>query len=84
MCAEIRSLLDRFGVVYNIDFFFSVYFFFGVYDRFDLKGYVTGFGNRDWERAHECSGKTAVAVTALLKNGATCAGKTVMDEFAFG
>ncbi|KAE8009131.1 hypothetical protein FH972_005584 [Carpinus fangiana] len=57
---------------------------FAIKDIFDLKGYVTGFGNRDWERAHECSGKTAVAVTALLKNGATCAGKTVMDEFAFG
>jgi Asp-tRNA(Asn)/Glu-tRNA(Gln) amidotransferase A subunit family amidase len=64
--------------------FFCVYFLFGGYGRFDLKDYVTGFGNRDWERLHESSGKTAVAVTALLKNGATCAGKTVMDEFAFG
>ncbi|XP_062176378.1 outer envelope protein 64, mitochondrial [Alnus glutinosa] len=57
---------------------------FAIKDIFDLKDYVTGFGNRDWERLHESSGKTAVAVTALLKNGATCAGKTVMDEFAFG
>jgi len=64
--------------------FFCVYFLFGGYGRFDLKDYVTGFGNRDWERLHESSGKTAVAVTALLMNGATCAGKTVMDEFAFG
>lgn len=57
---------------------------FAIKDIFDLKDYVTGFGNRDWERAHESAGKTAVAVTVLLKNGATCAGKTVMDEFAFG
>lgn len=45
---------------------------------------MTGFGSRDWERTHEVSEKTAVAVTALLKNGATCVGKTVMDELAFG
>lgn len=52
--------------------------------RFDLKDHVTGFGNRDWERAHKPAGKTAVAVTAMLKNGAACVGKTVMDELAFG
>ncbi|KAK9989088.1 hypothetical protein SO802_029327 [Lithocarpus litseifolius] len=57
---------------------------FAIKDIFDVKDYVTGFGSRDWERTHEASGKTAVAVTALLKNGATCVGKTVMDELAFG
>ncbi|KAB1206893.1 Outer envelope protein 64, mitochondrial [Morella rubra] len=57
---------------------------FAIKDIFDLQDYVTGFGNRDWERAHEPAGKTAVAVTVLLKNGAACVGKTVMDEFAFG
>lgn len=57
---------------------------FAIKDIFDLKDYVTGFGNRDWERTHEPAGKTAVVVTALLKNGATCVGRTVMDEFAFG
>lgn len=57
---------------------------FGGFCRFDVKDYVTGFGCRDWERTHEASEKTAVAVTALLKNGATCVGKTVMDELAFG
>lgn len=51
---------------------------------FDVKDCVTGFGNPDWKRTHEAAGKTAVVVTALLKNGATCVGKTVMDEFAFG
>lgn len=53
-------------------------------DRFEVKGYVTGFGSPDWQRTHEESGKTALVVTALLKNGATCVGKTIMDELAFG
>ncbi|XP_059648058.1 outer envelope protein 64, mitochondrial [Cornus florida] len=57
---------------------------FAIKDNFDVKGYVTGFGNPDWNRTHEAAGKTAVVVTVLLKNGATCVGKTVMDEFAFG
>lgn len=57
---------------------------FAIKDIFDVKGFVTGFGNPDWKRTHEIAEKTAVVVTALLKNGATCVGKTVMDEFAFG
>lgn len=57
---------------------------FAVKDIFDVTGYVTGFGNPDWKRTHEVAGKTAVAVTALLKNGATCVGNTVLDELAFG
>ncbi|KAI4299098.1 hypothetical protein L6164_032589 [Bauhinia variegata] len=57
---------------------------FAIQDIFDVKGYVTGFGNPDWKRTHEAAGKTAVVLTALLKNGATCVGKTVMDEFSFG
>lgn len=52
--------------------------------RFDVKGYVTGFGSTSWKRTHEEATKTAVAVTALLKNGATCVGKTVLDELSFG
>ncbi|KAM7251674.1 hypothetical protein ACFE04_023557 [Oxalis oulophora] len=57
---------------------------FAVKDIFDVKDYVTGFGNPDWKKTHEAAEKTAVAVTALLKNGATCVGKTAMDELAFG
>ncbi|KAL7001901.1 Outer envelope protein 64, mitochondrial [Sarracenia purpurea var. burkii] len=57
---------------------------FAIKDIFDVKDYVTGFGNPDWKRTHEAAGKTAAVVTALLKNGATCVGKTVMDELAFG
>lgn len=49
-----------------------------------MKGHATGFGNPDWQRTHEVADKTAVVVTALLKNGAKCVGKTVMDELAFG
>ncbi|KAJ4846805.1 Outer envelope protein 64, mitochondrial [Turnera subulata] len=57
---------------------------FAIKDIFDVKGYVTGFGNPQWKKTHEVAEKTAVVVTALLKNGATCVGKTVMDELAFG
>ena len=52
--------------------------------RFDVKGYVTGFGNPDWKRTHHEAENTAIVVTVLLRNGATCVGKTVMDEFSFG
>lgn len=57
---------------------------FAINDVFDVKEHVTGFGNPDWNRTHEEAGKTAVVVTTLLKNGATCAGKTVIDELSFG
>lgn len=45
---------------------------------------MTGFGNPHWKRTHSEAGKTAIVITALLSNGATCVGKTVMDEFSFG
>ncbi|XP_057419615.1 outer envelope protein 64, mitochondrial-like isoform X2 [Lotus japonicus] len=57
---------------------------FAMSDIFDVKGYVTGFGNPEWKRTHEASEKTALVLTALLKNGATCVGKTVLDEFSYG
>ncbi|XP_077251431.1 translocon at the outer membrane of chloroplasts 64-V [Tasmannia lanceolata] len=57
---------------------------FAVKDIFDIKDYVTGFGNPDWESSHEPAVRTAVAVSLILKQGATCVGKTIMDEFAFG
>lgn len=57
---------------------------FAIKDVFDVKGYVTGFGNVDWMKTHEVAEKTAAAVTILLKNGATCVGKTVLDELGFG
>ena len=56
----------------------------GLVCSFEVKEYLTGFGNRDWKRTHEPAEKTAVVVTALLKNGAKCVGRAVMDELAFG
>ncbi|KAH1237563.1 Outer envelope protein 64, mitochondrial [Glycine max] len=57
---------------------------FAIKDIFDVKGYVTGFGNPQWKKTHGEAGKTAIVITALLSDGATCVGKTVMDEFSFG
>lgn len=57
---------------------------FAVKDVFDVKEYVTGFGNPQWKKTHAEAEKTAIVITALLSNGATCVGKTVMDEFSFG
>ncbi|XP_022141957.1 outer envelope protein 64, mitochondrial [Momordica charantia] len=57
---------------------------FAIKDVFDVKDYVTGFGNPDWRRTHDAAEKTDGVLTLLLKNGAACAGKTVMDELGFG
>ncbi|KAM0936925.1 putative amidase [Dioscorea sansibarensis] len=57
---------------------------FAVSDNFDVKEFVSGFGNPDWKRTHEPAKKTAVVVTSMLKNGATCVGRTIMDELGFG
>lgn len=51
--------------------------------RFDVDGYVTGFGNPDWARTHSAATSTASAVLAVLEAGAACVGKTVMDEMAY-
>lgn len=55
-----------------------------VLGRFDIKDYITGFGSPQWKKTHEAAEKTAVVVTTLLRNGATCVAKTVMDEMGFG
>lgn len=56
---------------------------FAVKDIFDMEGYVAGFGNPEWARTHSAATSTAPAVLAVLKGGATCVGKTVMDEMAY-
>ncbi|XVF41953.1 hypothetical protein PTKIN_Ptkin01aG0321800 [Pterospermum kingtungense] len=56
---------------------------FAVKDIFDIEGYITGFGNPDWARTHSAATTTAPAVMDLLRAGATCLGKTVMDEMAY-
>ena len=51
--------------------------------RFDIEGYVTGFGHPDWVRTHEASSRTSPVVLTLVEGGATCVGKTVVDELAY-
>lgn len=52
--------------------------------RFDIAGFVTRFGNPDWARTNEAAVRTAPEVSAVVEGGATCIGKTVVDEMAFG
>lgn len=56
---------------------------FAVADVFDIQGYVTGFGNPDWARTHEPAIQTSPVVATLIDGGATCVGKTVIDDMAF-
>eukprot|EP00884_Botryococcus_braunii_P020531 jgi/Botrbrau1/7161/Bobra.0143s0032.2 len=56
---------------------------FAVKDLYDVKGYVTGFGNPTWRSTHVPAAETAPAVQALLDAGANLEGKTVLDEFAY-
>ncbi|XP_076899678.1 translocon at the outer membrane of chloroplasts 64-like [Bidens hawaiensis] len=57
---------------------------FAVSDLFDINGFVTGFGNPDWQRTHEAASQTSAVVSALVDGGATCVGKTVVDDMSFG
>nr|GLL23842.1 outer envelope protein 64, mitochondrial-like [Ipomoea trifida] len=57
---------------------------FAIKDNIDVKGYVTGLGSPEWKRTHEAAAETAAVVDALLKSGATCIGKTIMDELGLG
>ncbi|XP_020593994.1 outer envelope protein 64, chloroplastic [Phalaenopsis equestris] len=56
---------------------------FAVADVFDIEGHVTGFGNPDWARTHEAAMHTSSLVATLIDGGATCVGKTVIDDMAF-
>ncbi|PKA51784.1 Outer envelope protein 64, chloroplastic [Apostasia shenzhenica] len=56
---------------------------FAVADVFDIVGYVTGFGNPDWARTHEAATETCPVVAILVEGGATCIGKTIVDDMAF-
>lgn len=51
---------------------------------FDVKGYITGYGSADWKKTHEATSESAEGVKIMLRNGATCVGKTVMDQLGFG
>ena len=54
-----------------------------LFSRFDVTGYVTGFGHPDWVGTHEPASSTSPVVSTLVEGGATCVGKTVVDELAF-
>lgn len=56
---------------------------FAVKDCIDVKDKVTGFGNPSWLATHPKAVANAVCVEQLLLSGATCLGKTIMDEFAY-
>ncbi|XP_047337642.1 translocon at the outer membrane of chloroplasts 64-like [Impatiens glandulifera] len=56
---------------------------FAVSDVFEIEGSVTTFGNIDWAKTHEPSSQTSPVVSALVQGGATCIGKTVVDEMAY-
>ncbi|EPS58820.1 hypothetical protein M569_15994, partial [Genlisea aurea] len=55
---------------------------FAVSDIFHIEGFVTGFGNPDWSRTHEPATRTSFVVAAIVDGGATCVGKTVLDDMA--
>ncbi|XP_068659737.1 outer envelope protein 64, chloroplastic [Aristolochia californica] len=56
---------------------------FAVADVFDIKGWVTGFGNPDWSRTHEPAYQTSLAVSTVVEGGATCVGKTIISEMGY-
>ncbi len=57
---------------------------FAINDVFEVAGTIAGCGNPDWARTHPPAAATAPAVLALLQAGAALAGRTRVQEFAFG
>lgn len=57
---------------------------FAVKDLIDVAGRKTSCGNPTWRDTHPAAVANAVCVDQLLCAGATCAGKTITDELAFG
>jgi amidase len=57
---------------------------FAVKDIIDVAGQVTGCGNAKWFDTHEPAQEHAPVVQILLDAGATMAGKTITEEFAYG
>lgn len=44
---------------------------------------MSGFGHPEWAKTHEAASRTSLVVSALVDGGATCVGKTVIDELAY-
>ncbi len=57
---------------------------FAVKDLIDIAGFKTGCGNPTWEETHPPAVTHAICVEQLMQAGATCLGKTIADELAFG
>ncbi|KAJ7975236.1 outer envelope protein 64, chloroplastic-like [Quillaja saponaria] len=57
---------------------------FAVSDVFDVEKHVTTFGHPDWAMTHDAASRTSPVVSALVEGGATCIGRTVVDELAYG
>ncbi|KAI5568769.1 hypothetical protein BDE02_12G035300 [Populus trichocarpa] len=56
---------------------------FAVSDLFEIEGYVSGFGHPEWAKTHQAASRTSLVVSTLVDGGATCVGKTVIDELAY-
>tara|TARA_R110000868_G_scaffold8205_3_gene42543 strand:+ start:134574 stop:135836 length:1263 start_codon:yes stop_codon:yes gene_type:complete len=56
---------------------------FAVKDNIDLAQQVTANGNPSWADTHPVPEVNAVCVEQLLSAGATCVGKTQLDELAY-
>ncbi|GJN23579.1 hypothetical protein PR202_gb11241 [Eleusine coracana subsp. coracana] len=56
---------------------------FAIADALHVRGYITSFGSLEWTRTHEEATQTSPVVSALVDGGATCVGKTVIDEMAY-
>ncbi|KAF9671309.1 hypothetical protein SADUNF_Sadunf12G0034000 [Salix dunnii] len=56
---------------------------FAVSDLFEIEGYVSGFGHPEWAKTHKAASRTSLVLSTLVDGGATCVGKTVIDELAY-
>ncbi|MBF0379603.1 MAG: amidase [Magnetococcales bacterium] len=57
---------------------------FSAKDCFDVKGYVTSFGNPGWAESHKVAHHTSDLITQLVESGASLQGKTHLNELTFG
>ncbi|WP_434360590.1 amidase family protein [Parasalinivibrio latis] len=73
--AEMTRQDTRNGTLTNVEFVVS--------DHVAVTGYKTGIGIPEYLSDQSEASEDAVLVSALLENGATCVGKTQVDEFVF-
>lgn len=56
---------------------------FAVKDNIDIEGHKTSYGSKPWGSAHKAAVYNALCIEQLLSAGATCAGKTIADEYTY-